>query len=90
MISAVHIDWHEWDGTGIEVCVVLDDAFRMVLAGGELKKINTHNSIEIINQLVDSYWWLCPMSELIMEQSLELIESTMKAAGTANSNTISA
>ena len=34
-LSAGHIDWHEWDGTSIKVCVILDDASRMVLAGGE-------------------------------------------------------
>ena len=28
-LSAGHIDWHEWAGTGIKVCVVLDDASRM-------------------------------------------------------------
>ena len=33
-MSAGHIDWHEYDGTNIKVCVILDDASRMVLAGG--------------------------------------------------------
>ena len=37
-LSAGHIDWHEWDGTSIKVCVILDDASRMVLAGGEFLK----------------------------------------------------
>jgi putative transposase len=35
-LSAGHIDWHEWDGTSIKVCVILDDAFGMVLTGGGL------------------------------------------------------
>jgi len=70
-LSAGHIDWHEWAGTGIKVCVVLDDASRMVLAGGEFAEINTRNSIEIIDQLVDRYWWLCPMRELIMDHGAE-------------------
>jgi putative transposase len=35
-MSGGHIDWHERDGTGIKVCVVWNDVFRMVLAGGEL------------------------------------------------------
>jgi len=29
---------HEWDGTGVKVCVILDDASRMVLAGGEFHR----------------------------------------------------
>jgi transposase InsO family protein len=52
---------HEWDGTGVKVCVILDDASRMVLAGGEFTEINTENSILIIDQLVDKFGWLCPM-----------------------------
>ncbi len=43
-LSAGHIDWHEWDGTRIKVCVILDDASRMILAGGEFDTINTKNS----------------------------------------------
>jgi transposase InsO family protein len=39
-LAAGHTDWHEWAGTGIKVCVVLDDASRMVLAGSEFKEIN--------------------------------------------------
>jgi hypothetical protein len=38
-LSAGHIDWHEWDGTSIKVCVILDDASRMMLAGGEFFEI---------------------------------------------------
>jgi hypothetical protein len=51
-MSAGHIDWHEWDGTDVKVCVILDDASRMVLAGGEFAEINTENSKLIIDQLV--------------------------------------
>ena len=70
-LSAGHIDWHEADGTGIKVCVVLDDASRMVLAGGEFSAINTENSKLVIDQLVEKYWWLCPMRELIFDHGSE-------------------
>jgi len=66
-LSAGHIDWHEWDGTDIKVCVILDDASRMVLAGGEFSEINTQNSNKVIDQLVNKYWFLCPMRELILD-----------------------
>ncbi len=62
---------HEWDGTGVKVCVILDDASRMVLAGGEFTEINTENSILIIDQLVDKFWWLCPLRELILDHGSE-------------------
>jgi transposase InsO family protein len=70
-LSAGHIDWHEVDGTGIKVCVILDDASRMVLAGGEFSAINTENSKLVIDQLVEKYWWLCPMRELILDHGSE-------------------
>lgn len=70
-LSAGHIDWHEVDGTGIKVCVVLDDASRMVLAGGEFSVINTENSKRVIDQLVERFWWLCPMRELILDHGSE-------------------
>lgn len=70
-LSAGHIDWHEVDGTGIKVCIVLDDASRMVLAGGEFSAINTENSKLVIDQLVEKYWWLCPMRELILDHGSE-------------------
>jgi putative transposase len=34
-LSAGHIDWHELDRTDVKVCVILDDASSIVLAGGE-------------------------------------------------------
>ncbi len=58
-MSAEHIDWHKWGGTSIKVCVILDDASRMVLAGEEFSEINTENSKLVVDQLVDKYWWLC-------------------------------
>ena len=70
-ISAGHIDWHEWDGTGIKVCVILDDVSRMVLAGGEFFGINTDNSKLVIDQMVDKFWWFCPMRELILDHGSE-------------------
>jgi putative transposase len=70
-LSAGHIDWHEWDGTGVKVCVILDDASRMILAGGEFTELNTENSMMIIDQLVDKFWWLCPMRELILDHGSE-------------------
>jgi putative transposase len=42
-LSAGHIDWHESGWSDLKVCVIIDDASRMILAGGEFKNINTEN-----------------------------------------------
>jgi putative transposase len=85
-MSAGHIDWHEWDGTGIKVCVVLDDASRMVLAGGEFSEINTENSKLVIDQLVEKFWWLYPMRELIMDHGSEFGAHRVRNDGSWNSD----
>jgi putative transposase len=84
-LSAGHIDWHEWDGTDVKVCVILDDASRMVLAGGEFTEINTENSMLIIDQLVDKFWWLCPMRELILDHGSEFGAHRIHDDGSWNS-----
>jgi hypothetical protein len=43
----------------------------MVLAGGEFFEINTDNSKLVIDQMVERYWWLCPLRELIMDHGSE-------------------
>ena len=81
-MSAGHIDWHEDERTGIKVCVVEDDASRKILAGGEFSEINTHNSMLILNRLVEDYWWLCPLRELIMDHGSEFGAHRINEDGT--------
>jgi transposase InsO family protein len=70
-MSAGHIDWHEESKDGIKVCAILDDASRKILAGGEFENINTENTIKVIDQLVERYWLICPLRELIMDHGSE-------------------
>ena len=85
-MSAGHIDWHEYDGTDIKVCVILDDASRMILAGGEFSEINTKNSKLVIDQMVDKFWWLCPMRELILDHGSEFGAHRIRDDGGWNSD----
>jgi len=70
-MSAGHIDWHEESKDGIKVCAILDDASRKILAGGEFENINTENTMKVIDQLVERYWLICPLRELIMDHGAE-------------------
>ena len=70
-LSAGHIDWYEAEESDIKVCIILDDASRKVLAGGEFSNINTENSKQVVNQEVEKYRWLLPMRELIMDHGSE-------------------
>jgi hypothetical protein len=81
-LSAEHTDWHESGWSDLKVCVIIDDASRMILAGGEFKNINTENSKLVVDQLVERYSWLCPMREFIMDHGVEfgVVIASMKAA----------
>ena len=70
-MSAGHIDWHEDEKNSIKVCAILDDSSRKILAGGEYSTINTENSMKVIDQMVERYWIICPMRELIMDHGAE-------------------
>ena len=70
-LSAGHIDWHEKGVNGTYVCAIIDDSSRKILAGGECDACNTENSEEVVNQVVDKYWHIRPMRELIMDRGSE-------------------
>jgi len=70
-MSAGHIDWHENPVLGLQVCAVLDDSSRMIIAGREFVHCNTQNTIKVIDELVREYWDICPLRELIMDHGSE-------------------
>jgi transposase InsO family protein len=58
-LSAVHMDWHVSKVvSGMQVCVVLDDASRKVLSGGEFSNATAENSILLLANAL----WQCRLS----------------------------
>lgn len=54
-LSAVHMDWHESKVIpGKQVCVVLDDASRKVLSGGEFGNATAENSVLLLKDALDT------------------------------------
>jgi len=68
-MSAGHIDWFDKDG--VKFCAILDDASRKILAAGEFKNANTDNSIALVDKLVEDYWGIMPLEELISDNGSE-------------------
>ena len=68
-MSAGHIDW--FDKNGIKFCAILDDASRKILAAGEFESANTANSIALVDRLVEDYWDIMPLEELISDNGSE-------------------
>ncbi len=88
-LSAGHIDWH--DGLNdMGVCIITDDSSRKILAGGEFVAQNTENGKLVFSQVVDKYWSLRPMRELIMDHGiLVLIVRMIRGTGMVNSRDLS-
>ncbi len=54
-LSAVHMDWHISRAVpGKQVCVVLDDASRKVLSGGEFDSASAENSILLLGEALEN------------------------------------
>lgn len=54
-LSAVHVDWHISKAVvGTQVCVVLDDASRKILSGGEFSNATAENSVLLLKEALES------------------------------------
>jgi hypothetical protein len=54
ILSAGHMDWHISKAVpGKHVCVVLDDASRKILSGGEFSNATAENSILLLKEALE-------------------------------------
>ena len=66
-MSAGHIDWYDSGFNNTKFCAILDDASRKILVAGEFQMADTDNSILLVDQMVEMYWDILPMRELILD-----------------------
>lgn len=66
-LSAGHMDWYDKGVNGTNVCAIIDDSSRRILGGGEFDTENTEYSKVVFKQVVDNYWSIRPMKELIID-----------------------
>ena len=65
-LSAAHMDWHD-SLNGIKLCAIEDDASRKILVGKEFEHAYEVNSISLFEILVEEYWKIRPLRELIID-----------------------
>jgi len=70
-MSAAHIDWHYNPELSLQVCAIIDDSSRMILAAEEYVSANTKNTIKTVSRLIEEYFEICPLRELIMDHGSE-------------------
>jgi len=83
-LSAGHMDWHYNSVLRKWVCAVLDDASRMVLAGGEYDQRSSAAAIELLIEVLHKYGHIQPLREVITDHGTEFHANLRNEDGTAN------
>jgi transposase len=82
-LSAVHMDWHLSKYNGTWVCVVLDDASRMILASGEFEAATAENSIKLLEEAYQKYQHIAPIREVITDHGSQFYANKRDSDGNA-------
>jgi len=83
-LSAVHMDWYTCIGGETFVCVVLDDASRMVLSGGEFPAQTAEYSIQLLKEAYEKYLYIAPIREVITDHGTQFYANTRDRFGEAD------
>ena len=82
-MSMVHLDWHTSDINGMQVCAVLDDSSRCVLAGGEFQEAATENAIKLLQEAISKYEWLTDIREVLTDRGSQFYANKKNKYGDA-------
>jgi putative transposase len=74
-LTAVHLDWHPGKAVKKEVCVVLDDSSRYILAGGEFEAATAEISINLVQETLDNYGWIRKVEQVITDRGSQFYAS---------------
>lgn len=66
-LTAVPLDWHSCKINGKELCVVLDDRSRCILAGNEFDAVTAENSISLVQEVFDSFGEIRRIEQVITD-----------------------
>lgn len=66
-LSAVHTDWYESKFNGKQLCTVLDDASRKLLAGKEFDNATEENAITVLKDAIEKTKYLYPINAVISD-----------------------
>jgi len=83
-LSAVHMDWYVCEDGITNVCVVLDDASRMVLAAGEFPAQTAEYSIQLLKEAYEKFQHICPIREVITDHGTQFYANTRDSFGEAD------
>ena len=83
-LPSIYMDWHTSKYNGKQVCVVLDDASRMILSGGEFSRATTELSIQLLQEAYEAYEHIAQILEVITDHGSQFFANTRDFQGNAN------
>jgi putative transposase len=82
-LSAVHIDWHKSKVNGKQLCSILDDASRKVLAAGEFDNATEENSLKVMTEAIEKKSLMYPIISVISDHGSQFYANTRDKNGKA-------
>ncbi|MCC7573603.1 MAG: DDE-type integrase/transposase/recombinase [Candidatus Methanofastidiosum sp.] len=82
-LSTVHMDWST-GVNGTSVCVVLDDASRKILSGGEFKRQSAEIAISLLKEAFHKYEHVMKFHEVITDRGSEFYANRRDKCGNAS------
>ena len=78
------MDWHESKVNGKQLCSVLDDASRKILAAGEFDNATEENSLEVLNKAIADYEFMYPIGAVITDHGTQFYANKRDKKGNAD------
>jgi putative transposase len=85
-LTAVHLDWHTSKVNGKEVCIVLDDSSRCILAGGEFDAATAQTSINLIQDVLTRFGDIRKIEQVITDHGSQFFANKKDSKGNSESS----
>ena len=84
-LTTAHLDWHTSKVNGKEVCVVLDDSSRFILAGGEFAAATGKASIDLVKEVLENHGDIWRIREIITDHGTQFFANKTDKNGESQS-----
>jgi putative transposase len=85
-LSLLHLDWHTSEYNGKEVCVVMDDASRKILTGGEFENEKQEHVIKLMDNVLKEYSHIMEIREILTDRGSQFYANKRDKNNEANNN----
>ncbi len=85
-LTAVHLDWHTSKVNGKEVCIVIDDSSRCILAGGEFDSATAETSIGLIQEVLTKFGDIRKVEQVITDHGSQFYANKKDSNGNSESS----